>query len=65
MASQRKIAGYERRPIVVLRKRLTSKVLNAWYARSCWASVRPQCCALKHGLNCSVGSWVLHGLGML
>ncbi|KAF5842332.1 hypothetical protein DUNSADRAFT_7646 [Dunaliella salina] len=26
---ERKIAGYERRPIVVLRKRLTSKVLNA------------------------------------
>ncbi|KAJ9510458.1 hypothetical protein QJQ45_015931, partial [Haematococcus lacustris] len=30
-ALERKIAGYERRPIVVLRKRGLSKVLNAWY----------------------------------
>jgi len=32
---QRKIAGYERRPIVILRKRLLSKVLNAWCVRVC------------------------------
>jgi hypothetical protein len=31
---QRKIAGYERRPIVVLRKRKLSLVLNAWYMLS-------------------------------
>ena len=29
--TQRKISGYERRPIVVLRKRKQSAVLNAWY----------------------------------
>jgi hypothetical protein len=33
-AAQRKIAGYERRPIAVLRKRRLSAMLNAWWYAS-------------------------------
>jgi hypothetical protein len=34
LCSQRKIAGYERRPITVLRKRKLSAVINAWWHQS-------------------------------